>query len=266
MAGPHCQLQDWVLDQDAVRVDETGWRTSGDARALWTATTSEATFLQIAEHRNREQFQALTGPFPGIVISDRWNGFEHLDPHERQVCWSHIQRDFRRHAEGLAEQKAFGEQDLELTRRVLRRGAPTSMSTTTATSSRPRLCRSGPNYKSCSRMPLRRADAPAGTDGSPTTCSRSGPRSGRSSPSPASSKSADLPLRRSEVECFDLSGARRPREPCRESPGAGGGVRRTAEQPSQVDSSEIRLLRSFRCAPAQLLSSPLRYCPRPSPC
>jgi hypothetical protein len=34
------------------------------------------------------------------------------------VCWSHLQRDFRRHADGLAEQKTFGEQGLELTGRV----------------------------------------------------------------------------------------------------------------------------------------------------
>ena len=34
------------------------------------------------------------------------------------MCWSHIQRDFRRHSEGLAEQKTFGEQGLQLTRRV----------------------------------------------------------------------------------------------------------------------------------------------------
>ncbi|MGI8558974.1 MAG: DUF6444 domain-containing protein [Solirubrobacteraceae bacterium] len=39
LAGPHLQLQDWVLDQGAVHVDETGWRTSGEGRALWTATT-----------------------------------------------------------------------------------------------------------------------------------------------------------------------------------------------------------------------------------
>ena len=118
LAGPHCQLQDWVLDQEAVHVDETGWRTAGDGRALWTLTTTDAALLQIAEHCNREQFQALIGLFPGIVISDRWSGFAHLDPHQRQVCWSHIQRDFRRHSEGLAEQKTFGEQGLELTRRV----------------------------------------------------------------------------------------------------------------------------------------------------
>jgi transposase len=118
LAGPHCQLQDWVLDQAAVHVDETGWRTGGEGRALWTAATPEATFLQIAEHCNREQFDALIGTFAGIVISDRWNGFSHLDPRQRQVCWSHLQRDFRRHADGLAEQKTFGERGLELTRRV----------------------------------------------------------------------------------------------------------------------------------------------------
>jgi transposase len=118
LAGAHCQLQDWVLDQSAVHIDETGWRTRGEGRALWTATTAQATFLQIAEHCNREQFNALVGAYPGIVISDRWNGFEHLDPNQRQVCWSHIQRDFRRHSDGLAEQKSFGEQGLELTRRV----------------------------------------------------------------------------------------------------------------------------------------------------
>jgi transposase len=119
LAGPHCQLQDWVLDQGAVHVDETGWRTRGEGRALWTASTPGATFFEIAEHCNREQFDALIGTrYPGIVVSDRWNGFEHLDPHQRQVCWSHIQRDFRRHSEGLAEQRTFGQQGLELARRV----------------------------------------------------------------------------------------------------------------------------------------------------
>jgi transposase len=119
LAGPHLQLQDWVLDQDAVHVDETGWRTRGEGRALWTATTPDAGFFVIAEHCNREQFSALVGThYPGIVISDRWNGYSHLDPHQRQVCWSHLQRDFRRHADGLGEQKTFGENGVPLTKKV----------------------------------------------------------------------------------------------------------------------------------------------------
>jgi transposase len=113
-------LRDWILAQDAVHVDETGWRTAGDSRALWAAATEGASIFEIAEHCNREQFNELIGDYTGIVISDRCNGYEHLDPHQRQVCWSHIQRDFRRHCEGLAEQKTFGEQGLELTRQVFK--------------------------------------------------------------------------------------------------------------------------------------------------
>ena len=119
LAGPHLQLQDWVLDQPAVHVDETGWRTRGEGRALWTATTRDAAVFVIAEHCNREQFNALVGTtYPGIVVSDRWNGYSHLDPTRRQVCWSHIQRDFRRHADGLGEQKTFGENGVPLADRV----------------------------------------------------------------------------------------------------------------------------------------------------
>jgi hypothetical protein len=83
------------------------------------ASTPDAVFLQIAEHCNREVFDALIGTaFPGIVISDRRPGYDHLDPNQRQACWSHIQRDFNKHADGLAEQKTFGEQGVALTKQV----------------------------------------------------------------------------------------------------------------------------------------------------
>ena len=36
----------------------------------------------------------------------------------RQLCWSHLQRDFTAHAEGLAAEKEFGEHGLELCERV----------------------------------------------------------------------------------------------------------------------------------------------------
>ena len=118
LAGPHAQLHDWVLDQARCMSMRPAGEPRVTAGRCGPLTTPGAAFFQIAEHCNREQFHALIGPYPGIVVSDRWNGYEHLDPHQRQVCWSHIQRDFRRHSEGLAEQKTFGEQGLELTRRV----------------------------------------------------------------------------------------------------------------------------------------------------
>jgi transposase len=118
LAGPYEQLREWILAQDALHTDETGWRTAGDSRALWTLTTEGGSIFEIAERCNREQFNELVGDYDGIVVSDRWPGYNHLEPERRQVCWSHLQRDFCRHSEGLAEQKTFGEQGLALAGRV----------------------------------------------------------------------------------------------------------------------------------------------------
>jgi hypothetical protein len=112
LADEHDTLRAWILGRDAVHVDETGWRWAGDSRALWGMSTPSASIFQIAQHCNPEQFNQLIGDYAGIVISDRPDGSEHLEADSRQVCWSHIQRDFRRHPEGLAEQQTFGEQGL----------------------------------------------------------------------------------------------------------------------------------------------------------
>ena len=119
LAGPHELLTAAVLSSSAVNLDETGWRTAGDARTLWTATTPNAAIFRVAEDRHRDRLTELIGEdFPGIVCSDRWWAYDHLDPECRQACWSHLQRDFRRHSEGLALQKQFGEQGLALTARL----------------------------------------------------------------------------------------------------------------------------------------------------
>ncbi len=83
LAGPHCQLQDWVLDQGAVHVDETGWRTRGEGRALWTATTPGATFLQIAEHCNREQLKAEIAP----IQTELRRLLQDASPKSRRTRW-----------------------------------------------------------------------------------------------------------------------------------------------------------------------------------
>ena len=92
LAGPYRQLRDWIRCQDALHVDETGWRSAGDSRALWTGPTAGASIFEIAEHCNREQFDELIGDYAGIVVSDRWNGYEHLDPDPTPIrqsgtCW-----------------------------------------------------------------------------------------------------------------------------------------------------------------------------------
>jgi hypothetical protein len=48
----------------------------------------------------------------------RWWAYDLLDPEQRQACWSHLQRDFRSHSEGLAAQHTFGDTGLALTSRL----------------------------------------------------------------------------------------------------------------------------------------------------
>jgi transposase len=119
LASPHEQLVQAVLSSPAVNLDETGWHTAGEARTLWTATTPEAAIFRVAEDRHRDRLEELIGKdFEGIACSDRWWAYDHLDPCCRQVCWQHLHRDFRRHSEGLALQKAFGEGGLAVTERL----------------------------------------------------------------------------------------------------------------------------------------------------
>jgi hypothetical protein len=116
---PHEQLVAAVLESPAVNVDETGWKLWGDGRSMWTATTPLRAVFRIAADRHRDRLDELLGEdYAGIVCSDRWWAYDHLDPERRQACWEHLKRDFRRHAEGLAEQQAFGEAGLALTRRL----------------------------------------------------------------------------------------------------------------------------------------------------
>jgi transposase len=119
LAGPHERLVATVLASPALNVDETGWRTAGEQRTLWTATTPDAAIFRVQEDRHRDRLCELIGTdYAGIVCSDRWWAYDHLDPDCRQACWEHLKRDFRRHSEGLAEQQAFGEAGLALTGRL----------------------------------------------------------------------------------------------------------------------------------------------------
>jgi transposase len=119
LAGPHQRLTSQVLESGAVNVDETGWFLAGENRWMWTAATANAAIFRIVEDRHRDRLSELLGSdFAGIVTSDRWWAYDLLDPEQRQACWSHLQRDFRFHSEGLAAQQQFGDAGLELTRRL----------------------------------------------------------------------------------------------------------------------------------------------------
>lgn len=75
--------------------DETGWKQGAEKAWLWVAVTTLVTVFLIRLKRNRASFNDLAGPKPGILTTDRFPVYTHLDPGKRQICWAHLRRDFQ---------------------------------------------------------------------------------------------------------------------------------------------------------------------------
>jgi transposase len=119
LAAPHTRLEQEIKSAPVVNIDETGWKTAGDNRTLWGALSGRAAVFRIAAGRHGFEARTLLGErFAGIVCSDRWRGYDYLDPSQRQLCWAHLLRDFTAHSEGLSEQKKFGEDGLRIAREL----------------------------------------------------------------------------------------------------------------------------------------------------
>src|SRR5918996_1121291 len=109
LAAPHTRLEQELKSAPVVNIDETGWKTAGGNRTLWGALSGRAAVFRIAAGRHGFEARTLLGErFAGIVCSDRWRGYDYLEPTQRQLCWAHLARDFTAHSEGLAEQQRFG--------------------------------------------------------------------------------------------------------------------------------------------------------------
>ena len=118
LSEPYEDLAERVRSSGSLNMDETGWRTAGERRALWGAFTDRHAVFVIAPDRHEDHAKSLLAHTEAIVTSDRWWAYAHLPLARRQVCWAHLRRDFKAHAEGLTVENEFGEHGLQLCERV----------------------------------------------------------------------------------------------------------------------------------------------------
>jgi transposase len=110
LAAPVEEVAAHVKEQDVANADETGWfegRSNGRAgRAwLWLVTTTFATLFRVARSRGTDVAQEMLGAdFAGLLGTDRWGAYTFVDPARRQLCWSHLERDFQ----GFIDRKDAG--------------------------------------------------------------------------------------------------------------------------------------------------------------
>lgn len=100
--------------QAVVHADETSWSIAKSKGWLWVAATSlVAVFLVRPSRAAKVAMELLGEAFAGLLVSDRWSGYNWVDTVRRQLCWSHLVRQF----EGFADHGRGGK---HLSRRLLR--------------------------------------------------------------------------------------------------------------------------------------------------
>jgi transposase len=121
LEAPYNELATSVHQADAVNIDETSWREDRRKRWLWVTVTRLATVFTIARNRSGEIAAALLGSQDGqVVSSDRFSAYEWIMASWRQVCWSHLRRDFQAMIDRADEGEAIGRRLMSLSNRLFR--------------------------------------------------------------------------------------------------------------------------------------------------
>jgi transposase len=126
LAAPVEEAREFVRAQPVVNGDETGWfqgRKGGRAgRAwLWVATSPLVTVFLIATSRGGVVARELLGSaFAGFFGSDRWSAYDWLPTTMRQLCWSHLRRDFQGFVDRGGEGARIGALLLKRTKHMFR--------------------------------------------------------------------------------------------------------------------------------------------------
>jgi transposase len=111
----HQEAAAHVREAATKNLDETSWKKKGKKCWLWTCATAVAAFFVIHPRRGKEGFKALMGGvLKGIFGSDRWHTYSARARRARQVCWSHLQRDFQKLIDRGGESKKIGERARDL--------------------------------------------------------------------------------------------------------------------------------------------------------
>jgi hypothetical protein len=123
VAAPCAELDAALRHQPVLNADETGHRTNGDKRWLWTFVAHTFVVYRIAASRGSDVLKTVLGEtFAGILGSDRLPTYLKYVVGQRQFCWAHVTRNLLS-ALDLAttpSAKRFCREALALDRRLFR--------------------------------------------------------------------------------------------------------------------------------------------------
>jgi transposase len=116
----HAEAAEYVRKQTVAHADETGWRRGNRMKGwLWTLCCATAAVFMVQARRGQEAARNLIGDFAGVLVSDRWGGYNDFGG-PRQICWSHLKRDFFAIGEAGGRLGEIGSALHTLAKRILR--------------------------------------------------------------------------------------------------------------------------------------------------
>ena len=112
LKNPYDEIKMCTLKQDHLNADETSWKTLAKTRWVWVGCCQDSVFFEIKSSRSTRAFQEVFNGFKGGLTTDRYDAY---NAHEgdRQLCWSHADRDFEKIASREGFDKTVGEMLLQ---------------------------------------------------------------------------------------------------------------------------------------------------------
>lgn len=94
VAAPYAELEAALRHEAVLNIDETGHRTNGAKRWLWTFVARTFVVYRIAASRGSDVLRNILGEtFAGILGSDRLPAYLKYVVGQRQFCWAHVTRN-----------------------------------------------------------------------------------------------------------------------------------------------------------------------------
>jgi transposase len=121
LEAPYHELATAVHQAEVVHADETSWREQRRKVWLWATVTAMFTVFTIARNRTAKVAQAVLGTQAGpIAVTDRWGSYDWMAAASRQICWSHLRRDFQAMIDRGDAAEPIGRRRLRLSDRLFR--------------------------------------------------------------------------------------------------------------------------------------------------
>ena len=95
LAAPVEEVAEAIKLAPVVHADETGWYQRSKRAWLWVVATTQLACFVVSHSRGAKVAKQMLGDaFAGFLVSDRWAAYGWVDVKRRQICWSHLIRQF----------------------------------------------------------------------------------------------------------------------------------------------------------------------------